>query len=228
MRKWAIWNIVGFVLCVIGAVLLGKTFAETGFHPEAFDTREYVTSTLDVEEDFSSVSVSGNLEDVNVIPSEDGKCHVTVLTEKGVSCICKVEGETLVIRTEDDREWYKSIGFSDKSPAITVALPGDACQDLTIDTNVGDVLISGLIFRTLKVNVTTGDVTLDACDAQEAYLSTVTGDVRGSFLTDKRFFVNTNTGDVDVPDAASGGTCEITTNTGDVSVKISKERGGAE
>ena len=227
MRKWLVWNIMGFVLCVIGAVILGKTLMEAGFRAEAFDTKEYVTNTYDVEGHFLSISVSCYIEDVNVIPSEDGKCHVTFLVEKAISCNCQVEGETLVIGTADDREWYKSFGFSTKTPAVTVELPQEAYKDLAIDTNVGDVLISGLLFETIKVNVTTGDVLFEACDAEEAYLNTVTGDVEGSFLTEKRFFVNTNVGDVDVPESTSGGRCEINTNSGDILVKISKERGEA-
>lgn len=72
----------------------------------------------------------------------------------------------------------------------------------------------------LSIERTTGDVEFDDSDAADIFVKTGTGDVTGSLLTDKVFITQTDTGDVDVPQAITGGRCEINTNTGDIKTKI--------
>ena len=240
MRKWLIWNLIGVLLCVIGAVIIVKTLFQAGFNLESFSTAQYVTNACDVEEAFVNLKVKGDIEDVILITSEDEKCHVTFREEEKARHQVKVENDTLIITVADDRPWYEKIGFWTESPTVTMALPkaeygeikiennmGDVritdvkCQNLYLKGNTGDVELTRVIAgEEIKADLNTGDVSFRECDGNAIYVETVTGDVTGSFLSGKRFETKTNTGDVKVPDSSEGGTCRVKTNTGDVKLEI--------
>ena len=104
-----------------------------------------------------------------------------------------------------------------------VKLTALAARDVAVETDTGDVTLSGVIASgKLTVNTDTGSVRLDMSDAAEISIETDTGDVVGSLLTDKIFIAKTDTGRVDVPASASGGRCEITTDTGNIIITISE------
>ncbi|MBR4733197.1 MAG: DUF4097 family beta strand repeat protein [Lachnospiraceae bacterium] len=240
MRKWLIWNLIGVIFCVIGAVIIVKTLFQAGFNMENFSTAQYVTNTCDVEEAFVSLSVKGDMEDVILVTSEDEKCHLTFREEEKARHQVNVENDTLIITVADDRPWYEKIGFWAENPMVTIALPkaeygtikiennvGDVqitdvkSQNLYIKGNTGDVELTGVIAgEEIKIDLNTGDVNFKECDGKAIYVETVTGDVTGSFLSGKRFEVETNTGDAEVPDSSEGGTCRVKTNTGDVKLEI--------
>ena len=240
MRKWLIWNLIGVILCVIGAVIIVKTLFQAGFNVENFSTAKYVTNARDVEEAFVNLSVKGDMEDVILVTSEDEKCHLTFREEEKARHQVKVENDTLIITVADDRPWYEKIGFWVENPTVTIALPkaeygaikiesntGDTritdvkCQNLYLKANTGDMELTDVIAgEEIKIDLNTGDVSFKECDGKSIYVETVTGDVTGSFLSGKRFEVETNTGDAEVPDSSEGGTCRVKTNTGDVKLEI--------
>ena len=240
MRKWLIWNLIGVIFCVIGAVIIVKTLFQAGFNMENFSTAQYVTNACDVEEAFVSLSVKGDLEDVILVTSEDEKCHLTFREEDKARHQVKVENDTLIITMADDRPWYDKIGFWAENPMVTIALPKADYGEIVIENNMGDVTITDVTCKNLRLNgntgdaelihviageeirvsLNTGDVRFEECDGMSIRVETVTGDVTGSFLSGKRFEVKTNTGDAEVPDSSDGGTCRVKTNTGDVKLEI--------
>lgn len=245
MRKWIIWNVIGVIFCVVGAAIIGGTLIKEGFNVEAFSTVELLTEEIAVEESFASVRVRAGTEFVNLTVSEDGKSRVTIQTLENVRHLVKVEGGELIVEMEDNGKWYERIGFWTRSPGVTIALPGEELDKISVKTNTGDVEIEGFTCENLQIEVNTGDVALrrvtakgewriktntgdlefEECDAGTAWLETVTGDVEGTFLTGKQFETSTVTGDVEVPESTTGGACRIKTNTGDVQVEIMQERG---
>ena len=240
MRKWLIWNLIGVIFFVIGAVIIVKTLFQAGFNAENFSTAQYVTNACEVEEAFVNLSVKGEIEDVILVTSEDEKCHLTFREEEKARHQVKVENDTLIITVADDRPWYEKIGFWVENPTVTIALPkaeygaikiesntGDTritdvkCQNLYLKANTGDVELTAVIAgEEIKIDLNTGDVSFKECDGKSIYVETVTGDVTGSFLSGKRFEAKTNTGDVKVPASSDGGTCYVKTNTGDVTLEI--------
>ncbi len=240
MRKWLIWNLIGVILCVIGAVIIVKTLFQAGFDAENFNTAEYVMNACDVEEAFTNLSIRGDIENVILVASGDEKCHVIFREEERAPHQARVEKDTLTITVTDDRRWYEKIGFWTEGPTVTIALPkaeygeikienntGDVritdvkCQNLYLKGNTGDVELTRVIAgEEIKVDLNTGDVSFRECDGDAIYVETVTGDVTGSFLSGKRFETKTSTGDVKVPDSSEGGTCSVKTNTGDVKLEI--------
>lgn len=244
MRKWIVWNVIGVILCIAGAVVISTTLFQAGFNPESFTNAEYYTRDLDVEETFTDVRISGDMEDVTFTLSKDGKCHVTLREEEKAVHQVGVKDGTLTITVLDEREWFEKIGFWTNGPKVTVALPegnygnvsietqmGDVqlsdlrCENLIISGNTGDVTLENVIARNeLSVKVGTGDIMFDESDAGSINVETNTGDVEGSLLTEKTFEAKTNVGSVNVP-KGNGGKCKIKTNTGDVEIEIVEERG---
>ena len=240
MRKWLIWNLIGVIFCVIGAVIIVKTLFQAGFDAENFNTAEYVMNACDLEEAYTNLSVRGDIENVILVASGDEKCHVTFREEERAPHQARVEKDTLTITVTDDRRWYEKIGFWTEGPTVTIALPKADYGEIVIENNMGDVTITDVTCKNLRLNgntgdaelirviageeirvsLNTGDVRFEECDGMSIRVETVTGDVTGSFLSGKRFETKTNTGDIEVPDSSEGGTCRVKTNTGDVKLEI--------
>ena len=100
-------------------------------------------------------------------------------------------------------------------------LTGLVCGNFVSRGDTGDILLKNVtVAQNLSVERSTGDVKFEDCDAAEIFVETSTGDVTGSLLTGKEFVTHTSTGRVDVPQAASGGLCRISTSTGNIRISI--------
>lgn len=241
--KWIIWNLLGFILCVVGVAIVGKTLIEANFDVDAFQTIVFETNTYNVEESVTGLAINVNMEDVSLILSSDDKVRVTFFEDEKEKHQVRVENGILSISLVDEREWHEKFGFFAQTPSVIIELPKATYDEISIGTNTGEVEISDLTCENLNVKVNTGDVDLtrvianremrvktnsgdadfDECDAGSICVEVVTGSVTGNFLTEKRFKTKTVTGSVRVPDSTTGATCEITTRTGDIRVEIKKK-----
>ena len=245
MRKWVVWNLIGLVLCVIGIAIMMKTLIKVGFNMDAFSNVNLVTNTYDMEDSFTELLVSGNADDIIIVPSKDGICHITLLEEEKALHQVKLEEDTLTIRSTNNKEWYQQIWFLTQNPSITIALPERIYGSITIENNVGEIELAELsckeLFVTLNANDVslqrviaseglyiknnTGDIEFEECDAPVITMENMTGDIEGTLLTEKQFDAKTTTGRVNVPESSGEGSCKLRTNTGNIQVEIVQERG---
>ena len=241
--KWIIWNLLGFILCVVGIGIIGMTLVKANFDVNAFQTGVFETNAYDVEENVTGLSIKLNTEDVSVVMSSDDKVRVTFYEDEKEKHQVKVEDGVLSITSADAREWHETFGFFAQSPSVVIELPKAIYGEISIETNTGEMEISDVTCEKLNLKVNTGDIELtrvianeemrvktktgdiefDECDAGSVYVDAVTGSVDGNFLTEKRFKAKTSTGSVRVPDTTTGGICEIITRTGDIRVEITKK-----
>ena len=189
----------GGILALLAASLLTLSACATGESVNSVFSSTLQETTLPIDEDFHSIHILSDTEDITLLPAEDGGCRVVSYNNKKITYTAEVEDGTLKIRTEDTRKWYERIfGFGDK--ALTLYLPTGAYDSLTIEEDTGDVTVPA-DFRF------TGDVTLA--------LSTGNTDVRAS--VDGVLSIAASTGDVFVGDNACG-TLSVSTSTGDVTL----------
>ena len=245
MRKWVVWNLIGLVLCVIGIAIMMKTLIKVGFDVDAFSNVSLVTNTYDMEDGFTELLVLGNADDIKIIPSKDGICHIILLEEEKALHQVKLEDDRLTIRSANNKEWYQQIWFLAQSPCITIALPEQIYDSITIENNVGEIELTELSCKKLFVTLNaddislqrviaseglyiknnTGDIEFEECDAPIVSVENVTGDIEGSLLTEKQFDAKTTTGRVNIPESSGEGSCKLRTNTGNIQVEIVQERG---
>lgn len=96
-----------------------------------------------------------------------------------------------------------------------------SCKRLVSRGSTGDVSLHNVTAsEAFSVVRSTGDITFRDCDASEVYAKTSTGNIEGNFLTDKIFLAKSDTGSIDVPQATTGGKCELITDTGHIKITV--------
>lgn len=69
---------------------------------DKLDTEKYETSTFEISEGFSSISISADTADVLLALSDDDTCRVVCYERDGVEHSADVRDDTLVVDTVDD------------------------------------------------------------------------------------------------------------------------------
>ncbi len=112
-----------------------------------------------------------------------------------------------------------SLDLSSSTGKVTVK--NVTCKSLVSEGSTGDVSLHNVTAsEALSVVRSTGDITFRDCDASEIYAKTSTGNIEGNFLTDKTFLAKSDTGSIDVPQATTGGKCELITDTGHIKITV--------
>ena len=190
---------LGAILMLFATSLLALSGCSASGSVKEFLASALQEETLQVTEQFHSVHILSDTENVKLLPAEDGVCRIVSYNEKDITYTATVEQSILKIRREDARKWYERI-FSIGEKTLTVYLPKREYNALTIEQDTGDVTIPADFHIT-------GDLTLT--------LSTGDVDVRAS--VDGALDITASTGNVCVADTVCG-TLDITASTGNVCV----------
>ena len=197
------WLITAAVLMAAGCVIFAVAMACAGFEWSKLSTVSYVDNTMDLQEDFSAVSVSAGVSDVKFTVWDEDYCRVVCRETDRVTHTATVIDGQLVIRMEDQRKWYDHVGIGNTEDySITVYLPRKHLAYVSVRVTVGDVELPGaldverisvegrsgdVICRAsaaeLEICTTTGDVTLEGVTAQNIKLTVTTGDMRVNTVT---------------------------------------------
>ncbi len=210
--------IASLIMIVLGAVISGAVLALKG--PEIFENdNKLVASSFEVDEDFSSLSIEAESNDIIFESSSDGKCHVECLDEENTTHEVTVEDDTLIITTDVDRRAeFLRIGIDIESPRITVYLPSDEYENLTVDFTTGDLTVRDFDFTgDINVECTTGDSTFENVTCANLTYNGVTGDIDLiSTIVSREISVYLTTGDIEF-DRSDAFEIDIEILTGDVS-----------
>ena len=219
MSTTAKWVIASVVLLALGAVVFGISFASAGFDPRRLSAAEYETEEVGISGPFRNISVESAAEKVVLAPSEDGKCTVRFTTEKHTLREASVSGDTLTIRTEERGSWSDRIGFFLRNtvrPEITVYLPGDAYDALTVSTGAGDLKVpEAFSFGSISVAAGAADMDLRASVSGPVVIEAGTGDISLIGLTAEEIRLAVATGDVTM-NSVECGSLTVKAVTGDI------------
>jgi len=198
-RSTKIWLGFAAILVAAGIVLFAVVLWEANFDINKLSTDTYVTNIYEISQDFSSLSLDTDTAAISFALSADGKCKVECYEEEKAKHTASVEGDTLVIKVTNRKQWYDYIGIHFDSPKITVYLPKSEYAALSIRENTGIVqLPTELTFESVDITTDTGSV---YC------LSTVSGQLK----------IKTDTGKISVENT-SVGAAELSVSTGLVTV----------
>lgn len=198
-RSTKIWLGFAAILVAAGIVLFAVVLWEANFDINKLSTDTYVTNIYEISQDFSSLSLDTDTAAISFALSADGKCKVECYEEEKAKHTASVEGDTLVIKVTNRKQWYDYIGIHFDSPKITVYLPKSEYTALSIRENTGIVqLPTELTFESVDITTDTGSV---YC------LSTVSGQLK----------IKTDTGKISVENT-SVGAAELSVSTGLVTV----------
>ena len=225
----AIMTAAGLLLCT-GALIAA------GFDPARLDSAKYVTNTYAPEGVFDRIEISSKEGDILFKPAGDGRCTVVCVERERMKHRVVIEDGTLTISAEDEREWYDHLSLFSKHTSVTVYLPADRYESLTLRGSTGDVSLpdpftfgqidaavstgditcAASVEGLLRIRGSTGNVTLKDLSAGKTDIALSTGDVTLRDLDCQDLFVKSSTGEVKLKNVIAVQSLHIETDTGDV------------
>ncbi len=218
-RGTKIWLIIAASLVTVGILIIICTMA---VGHRGFSLREvsgYSSRTVDIDEDFSNISIHASTEDIRLIPSDAGDCKVVFYEPSDIRAVASVDDGTLSIVTSDltdVKDWLLNISFfRHGTPAITVYLPQSGYTQLYIDSHTGAISVpDNFSFENIEISNSTGDVSCFASASGTITIVCTTGHVNIEDLSAGDLNISSSTGDIRVKSAACTGSIEIAVDTG--------------
>ncbi len=212
-----VWLIMAAVLVVVGLVIFGVAMTANKWDFNALDSKKYETNEYVIEDAFDSISVNTDTADLTLLPSADGKCRVVCYEESKMKHSVSVIDETLTVNVVNEKKWYDYIGIYMEKQTLTVYLPEERYNALTVKGSTGDVEIpADFRFQTVDIQSSTGHVKLLSTVFDLIKVKVSTGDVRIQSLACGALDISSSTGDVLVTDVGCSGEVKIKVSTGDV------------
>lgn len=215
-RSIIISLIVSGSLLALGIILFITAMAISGFKfAEVFTTASYDTVTHDINDDFDSISINTTTADVKILPSKNGTTRVVCPDNKKLTHIVEVTDGALSIEGNDERRWFDHLSIvNNNSPEISVYLPKEEYEALSIDLATGDVRVGKFTFSSVNIEVTTGDVECLASSVGEIKIHATTGDIGVSGASAGSIDLKSTSGLVNIFAITSDGNINIKSTTG--------------
>lgn len=206
------------IVLAVGTAISIAAIAIGGVEASTWSTVEYKTSTVEVDEEFSNISIDLLTDDVEFRHASDGNCRVELTELENVEHEIVVQGDTLSITSENDNISYFHIGIEVQSPKVVVYLPDNEYEVIDVTITTGDFSAeSNFTFEEVSLNITTGDVDLkDATVNGDINVLGTTCDSTFNNVTCTNLIYNIVTGDIDLADFIASQDMIIDITTGDV------------
>ncbi len=208
--------IAAIVLISVGILLFTGALIAADFDYSKLGGTKHVTNTYALEGEFDNIDISVDEADVIFKPVDEGGARAVCVEREKVRHTVEVENGTLRIRAVDRRNPFDHLSFFSKSLSITVYLPRNDFDNISIRTATGDVRFDSLTANEIKLKTSTGDIRVSSVDCAGTVSATVsTGDIRFTGLNCKGLTTEGNTGDITL-DNCYAAVIAVKTSTGDV------------
>ncbi|MGI6359844.1 MAG: DUF4097 family beta strand repeat-containing protein [Acholeplasmatales bacterium] len=210
--------IVASILLVVGLGLFITVMAVNDFDFSQTISIKYVTETYSVNEDFENIRVEVETTKVIFEASEDEKTKVTCSETNKLTYDVGIKNNTLVISAVDNRRWFNTFSFFNfRKEAMTIYLPKDTYNSLTIKNQVGTITIpKNFTFEEVDFENGTGSVNLYAKVNNDIKIVVETGDIRLENITANNISLQSSTGKHILTNVSATNNINIKANTGSV------------
>lgn len=216
MYNKKLWIVTAFILLVAGAAILVFSMTMIGWDFGKLSTVKYETNEYEITDNFDSVSVKSDTEDIIFALSKDGKCRVICYEEEKDKHTVTVKDGVLAVEGQGGKKWYEHIGINFDTPKMTFYLPAEEYSSLIINGSTGDIEISKeLRFENSDITVSTGDVRNYASVSGELRLHSSTGDIFTENISVGELSITVSTGAVTVENVKCAGNINLTVSTGE-------------
>ena len=208
--------IAAALLILVGALLFTAVMAKNDWNFASLGKGDYETRSYDVAEDFQSIDIRSDTENISFLPSNDGTCRVEIREKQEETHTVNVKNGTLCIEKPKNEGWSISF-FSNPftEPKITVYLPKTEYKTLFIDESTGSVTIpADFQFESIDVTASTGAVDCRASASGTIRIETSTGSIGVRDLTAGELQLTVSTGKVEVQSVSCAGAVEVEVTTG--------------
>lgn len=221
--KLIIALVIAAGLIFIGIAVAACGFAMSGFDIKNLTTDPEVTNYMTIDQDFNSIIIDATTADLKILPSTDGKCKIDLVERENLYFMPSVENGILTINEIDDRKWYEYIGIGWSNMSITLYLPKEQYDSLTVELTTGRAQIdSGLEFGKVDIKATTGSVKCEAKVTESLAIKCTTGLIYASGADVDTIKLKASTGSIELCNSSCK-TLEVEATTG--SIKLSEVSG---
>ena len=214
MKKWMITAVI---LMVLGGAVFMASFVAADFNFFAIGTDALTEKTYEINEPIQNIEIVDNTGDVRLVLGDAGRveCQESQLFRYAVS----VEKGTLRIRVADQRKWYHYLGFSFSARTVTVYLPADSYQSLSVETNTGNVSVSeGFTFGRVELSSDTGNLSCGASVEGILNCETDTGNILVKSPSLGKGEFSSDTGNISLSELTAEGSLSFETDTGNLNL----------
>ena len=220
MKKTKILCIIAAAITVLGLLTAFASLLLVDFDFNRFSGSSTQTNIHEFTETIENISIDTTTADIRFEKSEDHVCRVVCKETENFYHTTSLENGTLTLKLTKTKKWYQKIGiFSGVNNSITVYLPENHYQTLTVQASTGDVTIpKEFSFASIRVHVSTGDITCSASATDSIDLKVSTGDITASNLSANQFKGDASSGDITLRNIKIGKDVTLETNTGTIIV----------
>ena len=214
MKGFIVGLIVLGGVCLVGGAAILAYGMSKGSINDNFVTNEYKFT-----EDIDDIEIDVATADVDIKKAENGETKVVCVEKEKVYHVTEVSNKKLSIKEKDERKWYQKYLFNwnFKSMSVTVYLPEEAYNDMTVEANTGHIIVDkDFTFANVNISDDTGTVKLNNKVTGNVEINVHTGDVTLSGVDAKNLKVKTSTGDINAKAAEIQETMTLQSSTGDV------------
>jgi len=211
-----IWLNAGAFLVLAGFLLFAGVMTLNHWNWSALGSSKMDTRTVEIGDPFQKISISTDTDDILFAPSGNGSCSIVFLEREKVTHNAAVTDGTLAISVADTRNWLDHLViFSTESPAMTVYLPQNTYDTLTIRESTGDISIpNDFTFGSISIDASTGDVECLSSASDTIRIHLDTGDIRMENLSAKDLDLKVSTGRMDLRNIFCTGNVKADFTTG--------------
>ncbi len=217
-RAVKVFLIVALCLILIGGALFVGVMAKHDWDFVSLSKNDFEARSYPVTEDFQSISIRGETEDLAFLPSEDGGCRVEIMEREEEPHTVEVRDGTLCVEKQEAEGWknrFSFFSFSFSAPKITVYLPKTEYAALFIEESTGKIDIpADFRFERIDVTAETGDVDCRASASASIGIRTSTGDISLSDLSAGTIGITVSTGRGELRGIACEGELNVQVSTG--------------
>lgn len=214
-----IWLTTATLLIVLGSIIFVIAMSLNGWDFTKLNTSNYKTNTYDINQDFNNISFETEFVNIEFNLSNDGKCKVGCFEDENEKSSVSVENQTLTVKSAKNKKWYEYIGVNFSEPKITVYLPKNQYDLLSVKNNSGSIEIpKDLNFADIDINLTTGDVNLLSAVSEKIKIKTTTGNIVLKNAVADTLDLSVKTGDITAYNLECNGEIKADVTTGSVNL----------
>lgn len=219
--------LISALLLIVGIVVSAVGLAMTGFDIKSIINEKTVRESFEFEAaDIDMIAVNTHVSDVKIVESSnpDSTVRVNVTFFEGVGFSAGAADGRLTVST-DKRPWYMQIGIISTKTLIEIIVPyGFDASAVSINTNTGDVWLTGVDVKNAKIEVNTGDVHVTDGAIADLRIGSDTGDVELKAVTAEIIEIGTDTGDITMRGCTAGDRLKLGVDTGDIELTSCEAR----
>lgn len=207
-----------FVFAAVGLFELGYAkFGEASYEVKSFDTNEA----------FDNIKLDERV-DVEILPSEDGRCRVVYCDTDEISHRVYVQSGTLTVSCSYRQKRFISFGFKSSDVYVKIYLPKGRYGALLAENTGGSILVSpGFSFGSAELKSSSGRVEFSGETENGLFVKTTSGSIRLEEISSGALEASSSSGSIFV-NTASAKDVSAETTSGRIELSEIKSEGKIE